>query len=323
MKRTNTSSRCCVSLLGAVLLGACAGEAPVLEPSGTIIDARPPMVIDGVGVSWLELRQVLAEGAGRGVLEEIVLDRRLGFELERRGLEVTESNLTEERRLLESTLSGAVGDEDLGVLAEREVLARRGLGPVRLERLLWRNAALRLLSAGAAEVEASDARREFEALHGEKFIARMIFVPTLREAGEALGVIREDAARRGMLGAVIGAAARFSTDATARTGGLAPTISGADPGYPAALMNALRSLDEGEISAPIALERDFALVYLERRLPADDVRFDEVADEMYALAADRKRRAAMSELAGELLRSARVSTFDASVRSAWERGGRR
>jgi len=306
-----------LAALTFVMFGCASDRPPAPTPVG-IVDARPPMVVGGVGVSWLEIRALLAEGAGRGVLEEIVLDKQLATALERQGLNITESQIRTEQTRLEEALSIATGNADSGVLAEQTILARRGLGPVRLEQLLWRNAALHAIAAPGVEVTDADVRTEYDITHGPGYTARMIFVPNLTRASEAMASIEQGTTTHGLLGSFIQSATRFSTDASARIGGLTPAISDADPAYPTAVMQALRTMDEGELRGPIALERDFVLVYLERKLPGTGKAFAEVEPEMRRLANERKTKQAIDKLATDLLRSARVSTFDPSVRFAWE-----
>src|SRR5690606_11930669 len=87
-------------------------------------------------VSWDELRPVLAEAAGGVALQEVVLDRLLARECERRGIRITEADLATERQALTDTLVRDAGASaaDAERLLER-IRRQRGLGDARFAAL--------------------------------------------------------------------------------------------------------------------------------------------------------------------------------------------
>jgi foldase protein PrsA len=290
------------------LAGARLAEAP--ERSRRAGD--PPAVIDGTVVPWSALQPLLAEAAGAQILEEVALDRALAEESRRRGVTVTPEQIrAEELTLLRTLLASGAALDDAG---SQQVLAdlreRRGLGPARYDRLLRRTALLRALVQNSVDLSEEAVRRAYELRHGPRYRVRLITVDSAPAADAALARLS-----RGESFAEV--AARVSTDPSASRGGLLEPISAADLSYPSALREALPRLEPDKVAGPIALERNFALVRLEETLPADDVSFEEVRDEVERDARIAQERLLMSDLANRLLAASGITPLDPSLGWSW------
>lgn len=280
------------------------GSEAVAEPQGEGAVA----FVDGRAVRWRDLQPILIELAGTEALGEIVLDRRLAEEARKRGITIVTADLDRERRLLRQTLSDNPSDA-LRLLGE--LRRRQGLGPHRFEDFLRRNAILRKLVQNDVHPDLKAARQTFEFVHGEKREARIIMVPKL---AEARGIL--DRFRAG--GSFSELAVNHSTDPSAARGGLLSPVSRADPTYPATIREVLWSLEIGDVSRPLIVEGGIALLQLERIIPRREIPFDDVRDEMLALARRARERILMEERARELVDSASITILNDVLYAEWK-----
>jgi hypothetical protein len=277
-------------------------------PPSTMIDARPAALVEGRIVDWGELKPLLNEAAGADVLAEVILDRMLARELDDAGILITAEELDAERALFYDTLSD---DPDVAARLARQVRARQGLGPTRLDRLLKRNAALRALVRDRVEINDEAVRRMYDIVHGPKRQARLIIAPTLNDAQAAI-----NRANAGELFADV--AVDVSTDSSAARGGLLEPISRADASYPQAMREALWALVPGELSRPVFLSDNYAVLSLVRVVDGDGADFYAVRPDLERLVRLNQERILMDELARRLLTEASITIIDDKIKWSWD-----
>lgn len=303
-------------LLSLIAAGCTAMDpGPADDAPGVVAPRRDvaPAVLAGRSITWEDLRPLLAEAGGRAAMDELVLDRLLEDELRRAGITISPESVEAERTRFASGLSEEVSTPADATNILDRVRRRRGLGPERFERLLRRNAALRALTAGSVEVGEDEIRLAHEIRAGERFEIRVLITATeaaaaaararLLEGGEP--VASEDMARE---------AIATSIDPTAPRGGLLEPISASDPAWPSSVREALPGLSPGSLSAVIALDRGYAVLYLERRIPATGASLASSRALLERTLRRRKERVASEELARRLLAGADLTVFDASLR---------
>jgi parvulin-like peptidyl-prolyl isomerase len=182
--------------------------------------------------------------------------------------------------------------------------------------MLWRNAALRLLTRDGVRVEAAEVALAEQIAYGEKYRCRLILVPSEREAGEILGILgpQPSGADFGRL------ASRHSVDPSAVRGGELPLISPVDPAYPLAVRSALSRLSPGGVSSILPLPAGAAVVYLESVVlgspPPENAR-----SMLEAELRVQRERDAMEGLARQIIGNTRVDVLDRSLGWSWDRGG--
>ncbi len=103
------------------------------------------------------------------------------------------------------------------------------------------------------EVTPEAVEHMFQLLYGPRRQARLMTLPTLVEAEQAIAEVNAGAA----FGTV---ATNRSTDSSAARGGLLEPISSVDPRYPRSLRQQLWLLRPGELSPPIPLGSQFAVL---------------------------------------------------------------
>lgn len=282
-------------------------------PVATLIDARPAALVNGTQIDWGELRPLLNEAAGADVLEEYIIDMLLERQLAEHGLVISGDDIDRERDLLLKSLST---DPNVAMRLLDELRTRRGLGEQRFQRLLVRNARLRALVAGGVSVTDEQVQRLYDIRHGPKRQARLMMLPNLSMAQEAIRRVRDGRSFADV-------AAELSFDASASRGGLLEPISRLDPSYPAALRTELWALDVGEISTPVLLNEQYAVIQLVRTLSADDVPFEVVQYDLHRASRLNQERLLMDQIVERMMSDVTVVIFDESLRTAWKRGPRR
>lgn len=273
----------------------------VTAPGGKPAESqdRTPLLINGEPVPWATLRPRLAEVGGGLVVDELALEHALGRELSIRGKVVSDDDVRAERE----RWTELVGTESLAAQTETTIRARRGLGPVRFDRLLWRNAALRaLLDPSETEVSDAEIRLAREIRSGTRFAVTGVVAPDSRTA---LRIARS--AGQDSRGAIAGLWSASAAEELRPWHGI---VSPADPAYPQALRRVLPGTSQGSASGVVALDDGFGLVVVHAEIPPGPAPSDsELRDELKI----RKTRVAMERLAERLIERTRVHAMDRSL----------
>lgn len=303
-------------ILYAMLLAAapgCAGAAPT--GSGTRHD-HPQVIalIGGRAITADAIDQDLYERAGPAALTEFVLDRELEIEARARGIEISADDIaSEQQHLAESFDDLGEGVPTARVLAR--LRARLGLGPVRYERLLRRNAILRALVEDQSAPTDAEIKLAAAIAFGPRYTIRL-FVSN--DAGYAADLRTRanrahDDARPWVFADACWAR---STHPSAPRGGLITDFSADDPGYPAAIGQAVRTTPIGSCTGVISTDAGQTLVLVQAKSPPiepEQAQLSHVRDQLTL----RKQRLAMERKAGELVGRAQVIVMDRSLNWAW------
>lgn len=303
-KSNSTSNRADTQASSRKASGSGAGSTVPGSASG---GGGPVAYVNGQPIYETTLRQRLYEAAGGNVLSEQVLEALLRDRLQARGITITPAMIEQERQILLQTLSS---DEDEAVRLWQTVRARRGLGQKRLDSLLWRNAGLRVLVKDEVQITPAALGMAHQLQYGPKYIARMIVCPTSRAASLA----RQRIAQGESFSEV---AATASIDSSGLAGGLLPPISAADAQYPKVIRDTLAAMQVGEVSDVVALDKNFAVLKLERIRPAEDKPMSIVESQLTAQVRRELERLRMQELANAMLDEARVVVLDPTLNQSW------
>lgn len=276
---------------------------------------RPIAIVDGQPLQFGRLQAPLLDATGAMILEEVILDMLLERELDRLNIDVDkEAREAEQQRLLSSLTRNALALTERDALALlNELRARRGLGASRYPALLQRNASLRALVRDRVTISPADLDQAFQLRYGPKFRARIITTTTVSAAQQALSRLRADEPFAQV-------AADISTDPSRDRGGLLPPISLADTSFPSSIRTALRNLEPGERSVPIALDASYAIVMLDAIIPPPvgaPASIDDVRDELERDTRLYQERVLMDDLARRLLDGAHVSILNPALDRSW------
>jgi hypothetical protein len=317
-------------------------EAAVPQPKGQA-NTAPPALVQGAPVAAADLLPRLEEAGGSVVLEEMTLSRLLDKAISDSGITVPQHDIDAEQELFIQTLA-----EEAKLTPEQaqtmlaDIRKSRGLGPVRFNDLLARNAKLRALVRPDVEVSAEEVDQSLAAEFGPKARIRIITAPTERRAAEIKAEIVKDctpvlphdadrptdplltstefapADAPAVSLRFAQAALEHSTDPSAPRGGLIAAISPADPGLPSSARRALSQMKPGELSGILTTDRGAMLLLYESLSNTEGTPTPQDRARAEARVRFRKERIAMDRLARQLLGTANVSPIDASLRWSWE-----
>ncbi len=303
-------------LLAALLLIGCeTTPRPAGQPAPTGLashtgqpnTARPVAYINSTTVTDRDLQGPLIEASGGVVLAEITLDRLIRDRLEQRGLTLTPALIEQEKSNMLATLSA---DPDEAVRLLNEMRTRRGLGELRFESMLFRNAGLRLLVQDGAEVVPALVFQAYELRYGKRYRVRILVAETLAKAGELLTRAKAGESFSDL-------AAEHSTDVSAAQGGLLSPISPADATYPKTLRQAMQGLTVGGISDLLAVDDRFIIMKLEEILPADPISFVDARPDLERTVRLETEAQLMQQAARSMLADAKVVVLDPALNKSW------
>ncbi len=299
---------------------ATSSQSPSPQPKITDV---PPAVLGGVAIPWRDLQPFLVEAGGGIALEEFVLSRLLEKQLQIQGLEIAPEDVQAERDIFEQMLASGSGiaKENIPSMVE-QVRRRRRMGPSRFASLLQRNAMLRKLVSNQAEPSEELIANALEIKYGVRYQARLILVASEKDASEVLNQLRDSSRDPSLL--FLELAATISLDPSNAAAGLLEPISPADPSYPVAIRNSLKTLEVGQISRAIAVDQGYALLRLEQIIPAAALKPQDARQRITQELRIKQQRLLMDTLAQQLLDGADLKILDRSLDWSWgtRRSGR-
>ncbi|MEM7624762.1 MAG: peptidyl-prolyl cis-trans isomerase [Planctomycetota bacterium] len=264
--------------------------------------------VAGEPLTTAELLTPMIEAVGGEMLGDRVLHTVLKRRLALAEIEIGPEQIETERRLI---LRSLADDPDEAARLLRELRTRRGWGDQRFADLLERNAGLRAMVADQVTVTDGAVQREYRLRYGPATRVRLITVSSLRDA--------QDLRRRAEAGGSFAElAALHSTDPSAAAGGLLSPIREDDTSYPDTLRAAIAALEPGQVSSPLGLDGQFALVRVEEKIAGAEVEFDDVKGELATAVRARAERVLMQQLARELVSDADVVVLDPTLKALWE-----
>ncbi len=245
----------------------------------------------------------MIESAGGQVLLEYTLDRGIEARLARDNITITDIELQAEQSLLMQTLAG---DPDQAQRTLNQLRTQRGLGDTRFRQLLWRNAAMRRLVSDQVTITEAALQQAFAQRYGPRYETRLIVTDTLAHAGD---ITRQ--ARAGE--SFIDLAIAHSSDPSRAQGGLLPPINLQDPSYPAAVRQVISQLTVGTVSDPVALDRGFAVLKLERKIDGADLKLADVKGELESIVSRQMQQMLMQRLAREIILQSDLVIMDPAL----------
>lgn len=286
-----------------------AGEFNATRATSPASD-KPLAYINGQQVTLTDLRKGLLEANGGQLLAERIIDLGVEQRLRERGIKPSPEQVAAEFAILGEYMARTITPDRDEVVRLARALKDR-VGPARFDRLLQRNAAMRLLVKDQVAVTPAAVQYRFELDYGPKYEARMIVVQNMRDAERVLQGIADGTP-------FVELATRYSIDSTASRGGLLPPISPVNENVPDGIRKALVSLKPGEVSQLISTADSFTLLRLERKIERQDVAFDDVKEQITSRVRHDAERRFMEQLGRSFLDRADVVVLDPSLRWSWD-----
>ncbi len=304
--------RLLIAVTGALALAA--GGASVARGE----DGDAIVIVNGHPISKSEMTAVLLEGYGLRVMQQLIALELVKEETARLGIRVTPADVDAEFRSAVEKIApptDAAGQR-LGEEEKRQsldfLLQQKNLTLVEFKLAMERNAHLRKIVERDLRVDEATLREEFARQHGEKVEVRHIQIETIESLHTALDLLSKgtDFAQ---------VARQVSTNQeTAAEGGLMKPFAFNDETLAPVLREAAFTMKPGEVSKPIRVGRWWHILKLERRIPPEDAKFEDVRDQVEQALRDRVVPQKMNALVVELFRKAEVRVLDRSLKQKYE-----
>lgn len=301
----------------------------VVLPAGSARagDGDAVALVNGSPISRNELVSALMDAHGVDMLQQLVVLELVRAETYRRGLQVSVADVEREEResidriAREAGLDPHAGDESQRLKALQTLLDEKRISMAEFKLSMERNSHLRKLVEQELKFDEPTLREEFARTYGERVVVRHIQIPA--EDARRLNEVVTRLARGEDFQQV---ARQFSTNAeTAPRGGQMEPFSFMDETIPAALRDAAFSLRPEQISTPIRAGQMIHVLQLVQRIPPDNVRFEQVREQVERSMRERAMPKRMAQIATELFKQARVVVIDARLKQKYEeflaRGG--
>ncbi|UCF34711.1 MAG: peptidyl-prolyl cis-trans isomerase [Phycisphaerales bacterium] len=275
--------------------------------------------VDGKPVARSQVVDLLLRGHGSGILEQIIVLQRAKDLAAERGITVNRDDVDREyeqalRRLTDPLFSKSPEsfDHDAAERVLVRVLSERNISREEYMLGMRRNAYLRALVQADIQMSDGELRDEYARAYSERASVRHVQVATPREAARVHELLNAGESFESV-------ARQYSANtATAANGGLLEPFSQYEQDVPALFRETAFKLKPGQVSATIRVGAWYHILRLERRLPAQDVDFEEVRDELRRRILEQRTEPAMQKLYEELFREADVRIHDPALREAFE-----
>ncbi len=279
--------------------------------------AGPPIAfVNGQPIARQKLLDVLLASRGLLLLQHMMLLEAVHQEAKRIGVEVAQDDVDHEYDLTLQAERYDGKDVERLTPARREQLVKdwmrsRGVQPQELAIAMERQATLRKIVAGGIKIDDAMLQQEFKRQHGDRVQIRHIQLAAPRvwdsvKAKLDQGVDFETLVRD------------YSQNSLSREkNGLLPPFSADDPSIPAALVKAAFAMEPGQVSNPLEIEGTVHVIKLEQRIPADDVKLEDVRDSLARTIQARMEADIMESLAQRLLMNAKLRIEDPVLRDQY------
>ncbi len=282
-------------------------------------DGDAAVIVNGRPIPRQVLVERVLESHGLQVMQQLIVLELAKEETRRLKLKVTAADVEREfQRALAriapasgpdgSTLSEAERRQSLELLVQQKCLSMTEfmLG-------MERNAHLRKVIEQSLKVDEATLREEFARMYGEKCEVRHIQVGDVPDLHEALNRLS-----KGEDFADVARAVSRNTETAAR-GGLLEPFTHDDPALAPILRDQAFAMQPGEVSKPIRVGPWWHILRLERRIAPQDVRFEDVREQVEQSLRDRVVPQEMNRLITNLFQKAEIRVLDPGLREKFDK----
>jgi len=265
------------------------------QAGGASPQRRVMATVNGQPIYMDALYDLLVRSDGMANARQLIANELVRQEAQRRGVSVSDQEVAEQsKRTLERMFPDIDDPRQLDRLLE-QMLVSRGMCRKLWDLTMRRNALLRKLARRNIRVTDAQLRAEYEDTYGRKVQIRHIQTASAQEAQDVLARLAagEDFAEL---------AKKVSKNASARNGGLLPPLGAKTAEVPPAMRKAALEMNKvGQVSGPIQVGASFHILKLEKIIPAENVDFEAVKDELAEKVRSRQLDLAAQALLREML----------------------
>jgi len=279
-------------------------EPGAVSPSDETRDRKVMAYVNGAPIYMDALHDLLVRAYGLRTALHLVGCELIEQAAAERDLTVTEQELQMQHDAALRQMFPNVPESIQRQRLLEQLMLRQNIPEKQWRMSIRRNVLLGKLVAPAIKVTEREVRRAYEDTYGRKIVIRHIQSENLGEAQKA-----QEALRNGADFAEL--ASKVSKNASAAKGGLLPPV-GPNPGtLPRALHKVAWDMKEpGQISDPVQAGTSYHILYLEKVIEPQDVKFNDVGRQLASEVRDRKIRSAANRLLQEMIDKAEIKWVD-------------
>lgn len=301
---------------GRVLESSASAAPAPLEPR----DGDAVAIVNGKPISKADLVKILMDIRGVEVLQQMILLETARQATAAKKIKVTAGDIEHEfqdsldRIAADANITGEDATPENKLKALETMLTSKRLSMSEYRLAIERNAHLRKLVEQDLKITEETLRAEFGRVYGEKRVIRHIQIPVNddRLLNEALNQIRGGADFAEI-------ARRLSKNPeTAERGGEMQPFTFDDSSIPPAMREQAFLMQVGQVSVPIRTEEMFHIIKLEKIIPPESARFEDVRGLVEKSLRTRAMASKMRELADAQLKNAKVKVLDADLKTRYE-----
>lgn len=287
-------------------------------PPALALDGDAIALVDGRPISRADLVNTLIDSHGLEVLQQLILLEAARGEAQAKGVKITRADVDLEfdraldRLARESGMKPDESTRENKLRALETLLATRNRTMAEYMIAMERNAILRKLFEQNFTFDEATLREEFSRTYGERVAIRHIQITDMRKLNPIL-----DRLKRGADFAEVARETSENPLSAARGGELDP-FTFDDPDIPAAMRESAFALRPGELSNPIRTEQYIHVIKLERRLPPDNVRFEDVREVVAERLRGRAEEIEFPKQMERLYRKANVRVLDRRLKERYD-----
>lgn len=278
----------------------------------------PPIAaVNGHELPRRQFMSHLVESHGLALLQRWMVLDLAREEAKRLGVEVTSGDVDREYDLTlrDGLAQAADAPAWTGPQRERfidELIRLRGWSRYEMNLVMERQSIMRKIAGTQVTVDAQSLKAEFARRHGEKAVVRHIELAAPRWWDPLKQQLEQGVDFKELV-------AHYSQNRASRDNdGLLPPFTSEDPEIPGAFRAVAFALSPGQVSNPITFEGKLHVLKLEKRIPADAVKFEEVRDQLRDTLTQERVERRMAELSADLLQNCRLRIHDPVLRRQYK-----
>ncbi|MDY6913788.1 MAG: peptidylprolyl isomerase [Planctomycetota bacterium] len=301
----------------AVWLAGCSPDSP--PPPGpnapTAATSRPVeqkqvmATVNGESIYMDELNDLLVRSHGLPMARQLIANELVRQAAGGQNITVTDQEVqTAKDRALEQIFGAAATGE------HRQKLLAQFLDRYSISRRQWtltmqRNVLLAKLAEPRVSINEQELRDAFGDKYGRKVVVRHIQTASLADAQQVISKLADGADFAELV------KSESTNQATAKNGGQMEPIGTKQPNIPPAMRQAALGLKTpGELSEPVQVGTTFHLLKLMRVIEPQDVKFEDVKQQLTTELRDRKLRAMQQRVFQELLGAAKIEYVNPHIK---------
>jgi foldase protein PrsA len=282
-------------------------------------DGDAVVLVNGRPITKSQMVNLLMEARGLQIMQQLIVLELAKEETRRLKIRVTPDDVQREFERALTKIAPAVDAKGQALSAEEKqkslemLLQQKGVTLTEFKIGMERNAHLRKVVERSFHIEEATLREEFARVYGERVEVRHIQVGDMARLHEALNRLE-----KGVDFGDVARAVSQNPDTASSGGVLAPFAFNEEVVAPI-LREAAFSMKPGEVSKPIRVGPWWHILKLERRLPAPDVRFEDVREQVEQSLRDHAVPDQMNRLIMDLFAKADVKVLDANLKQKYDK----